>query len=457
LRQEFDNQHSESCGLITSAFEAVLAWPQKQNEESTEASPEGYLEWARLWIALGCVLRECDSLMRSRIDQCLHQLETAGVPPLDAAASLLLLSQEGRPADVARSLADLNSNPTLRRFVGFLPWICNGLTDVVTASPLLLPTWLSNEEIQKALRASGFKVLGSEQETRKPRAALPKTPEKLLECVEFQRNEFLKRATKAGLPGRGVRVDTRSDWTAFICDLLDGDTILPSLEPLYVAAAALNLIGRPFFAGEPRSIIEAIESYEALAEWLRGEIQRASQQGPVEGTLEPTHHDRANSGFVVEHWRDMGIGIDGEKGILAFVPCPQRGDLVSLSTAKPLKLPGDRWRKVLDRLARSEDGKTARISDLVTELGYMKRPERSISAEQAQYDEHLCQTANRARVKLRNAMADLGRQLRKLMQIKDKTAVFEMGSNQTYQSAFRVGYLLKDENSRTHFTWGATS
>jgi len=74
----------------------------------------------------------------------------------------------------------------------------------------------------------------------------------------------------------------------------------------------------------------------------------------------------------VDHWSNLAIGFDGEWRIFAFVPCPDRGGYVSISNAIPLNLPGDRWRNPLELLAQSEDGRTARIQDLVMKLGYVK-------------------------------------------------------------------------------------
>jgi hypothetical protein len=156
----------------------------------------------------------------------------------------------------------------------------------------------------------------------------------------------------------------------------------------------------------------------------------------------------------VDHWRDLGIGFDGEWRIFAFVPCPKRGEYISISNAIHLELPGIRWRKVLELLARSEDGRTARISELVTELGYMKKPRRSISHEQAEFDEHLVQKAKRAKDALRNTMADLGRELRRQVTAEKNAAVFRAVSDSDYQAAFTAGYLIRDKNEKTKFSWG---
>jgi hypothetical protein len=61
----------------------------------------------------------------------------------------------------------------------------------------------------------------------------------------------------------------------------------------------------------------------------------------------------------------------------------------------------------------------------VTALGYMKKTEKSISDDQAEFDEGLHLKAKRAKETLRNTMADLGRELRgKVTTAKGQTTVF---------------------------------
>jgi hypothetical protein len=275
-REEANRQRQEQNRRIAAAMEAVCVGPGEQPKQDLKSCPEANLDWACKWVELGRVLRECDRLRDGYIGEFLHKLETTSVRPLAAVAALLLLSQEGQPDNVGRSLTLLSSEPAMRDTVELLRWICNALIDGIPDLGLLLH-WVRMEGMQTVMRALGCRILGPEQmmETT-PRTVLPETPQKLLECVELERNEFLKRATRNGLPGRGVRVDTPGEGVAFIRDQLDGDTILPCLERLWVAAAALNLKPLPPFAGEPRSITAAIEAYETLAEWLRAAIGQAT-------------------------------------------------------------------------------------------------------------------------------------------------------------------------------------
>src|SRR5262249_50086954 len=58
----------------------------------------------------------------------------------------------------------------------------------------------------------------------------------------------------------------------------------------------------------------------------------------------------------VDRWSDLGIGIK-EDGHWAICPCPPTGEVVDLRKAIKLPLVGERWKKVLECFAESEDGK----------------------------------------------------------------------------------------------------
>jgi hypothetical protein len=157
--------------------------------------------------------------------------------------------------------------------------------------------------------------------------------------------------------------------------------------------------------------------------------------------------------ITIDRWSSLGIGINEKTCYLAFYPCPSNGESVRVTEAVSLGLPGDRWRKVLNLLAKSPDGRTASISDLVTELGYLKIGGIRISDEQAEFDEGIVQKAKRARDTLRGAMADLGRELRRLIATAVDAKVFQ-GSSDNYQAAFTVGFLMQDETRNNRFSWG---
>jgi hypothetical protein len=109
----------------------------------------------------------------------------AGVPALDGAASLLLLSRKSSPQDVAQQLAALLSEPALHGFLGWMSWIrdelirpepdAKGLIQV--ASP---PDDASQEDYNKATRALGYPSVQSDNTWEREdisQAAMP-TPSK---------------------------------------------------------------------------------------------------------------------------------------------------------------------------------------------------------------------------------------------------------------------------------------
>jgi hypothetical protein len=147
-REEADRRHRELCERIRHAVNGVLTWLQAAIAQGRSLESDEFIpEWARLWIELGRVLRECDPLMRGKIGDFLCKLRAVEVRPFNTLASLLLLSQEGRPEEVACQLAALHSEPATRRFVELLRWVYDGLTDLAP-SPELLPSWVSFADMQ---------------------------------------------------------------------------------------------------------------------------------------------------------------------------------------------------------------------------------------------------------------------------------------------------------------------
>jgi hypothetical protein len=217
------------------------------------------------------------------------------------------------------------------------------------------------------------------------------------------------------------------------------------------------------------SLVPLIDGKDVWAEpavkdviaFVRREISSPHSAETAPGVSKPGTHpirpgrDSTSPVFTIDRWSSLGIGISEESCYLALSPCPANGEPVRVTEAVQLELRGKRWLKVLQLLARSPDGRTARMSDLVTDLGYFKNVGRRISEEQAEYDEGLKREAKSARGALRSAMADLGRELRQLIATEDTTTVFEM-SGENYQAAFTVGFLLQDQNRRTEFSWGST-
>jgi hypothetical protein len=167
------------------------------------------------------------------------------------------------------------------------------------------------------------------------------------------------------------------------------------------------------------------------------------------GADEQTEASSPSAVLHLESWDQLGIGIAG-KGYRAFTPCPATGATVSLCQSVPLPLKGKkRWRAVLDCFARSEDGRTARKSDLLTDLGYIQKGK--ISENQARYEERLHEV-KRASEKLTSAMADLGRQLRQIISAPGQQPVFTAGmAVESYTAPFTTRFILPVDDGTFRF------
>jgi hypothetical protein len=191
---------------------------------------------------------------------------------------------------------------------------------------------------------------------------------------------------------------------------------------------------------------------EAAVKSRRGQVAPNAVSNPDRKPSSPEGALTSSGPLVqVTRWSELGIAIDSEWRFLAFVPCPALGAGVSISTGIALELPGERWRQVLELLASSKDGRTAKTSDLVQRLGYLAIGRQVISDEQAQYDDRLLERVKKAEKTLRSTMADLGRELRGLV---SSTEVVFSCSGDFYLAAFTAGFLLRDENRRHTFRCG---
>jgi hypothetical protein len=154
------------------------------------------------------------------------------------------------------------------------------------------------------------------------------------------------------------------------------------------------------------------------------------------------------SGHPVLNLKDLGIGFD-EVCYWAFSPCPTTGEIVRLTSDHSLRLPGKRWPAVLQCFARSDDGKTARKSELITVLGLQKRGKYSTTQTQA---DRLTQHSGRAPRTLSSTMAYLGRKLRKALRAEGGLTVFDGQENSDYYHAFfTCRGLLRGEDGAYRF------
>jgi hypothetical protein len=169
------------------------------------------------------------------------------------------------------------------------------------------------------------------------------------------------------------------------------------------------------------------------------------------GADKQTEASSPNTVLRPESWDRLGIGI-ADKGYLGFTSCPDTGAIVFLSQGVPLPLKGKRWPVVLGCFARSEDGRTARKADLLTDLGYIRIGK--LSNNQALYEERL-REMKRASRQLTSAMADLGQQLDKIISAPRQQPVFTAGvAVESYTALFTTRVLQKGEDGTFRFLRG---
>jgi hypothetical protein len=305
LQQERLRPYQELRPRWERAWEVAYLWPGQQRRRGRKPDPQGFEEWAGLWVELGAVLNAFNRILRDREEHyramagpvresgpeppslCplarLGRAADSGVPALDAAALLLLIGCEGERDRVANQLACLNRDPELCRFVLWLPFIRdalwhpdpdeNGLTR--TAEP---PDDVSFADFLRANAAFGRRgsfFTPPENGEGAPPPDEPGTPALLLARVEAARDQTLRRAAETGPTARGVRADTREQQLAWLRGQLEGDYLLPQVEPLWMDAAALGLRTLPPFRGEPRTGPEAIQALDELARCIQAEMVTA--------------------------------------------------------------------------------------------------------------------------------------------------------------------------------------
>jgi hypothetical protein len=313
------------------AWDAAYLWPGEQRLRGSRPDPQGFREWAGLWVELGEVLKAFDRIGRER-EQGLREMAGpasergpqppsmrplarltraagSGVQALDAAAAVLLLSCEGEGGRVASELENLHRDPDLQRFVYWLPFIRDalwhpepdedGLTR--TAEP---PEGVSFADFRRAGAAfgwSGISFAPREGGEAAPSHVEPTTPASLLGRIEAIRARMLEDARRAGSNARAVSEETvarrcgvqegatadtvrRAVSVAVLRGDLEGEYLLPCLDPLWMEAAGLGLGPPPAFRGEPQTGPAAIEALEELARWVRTAMEPSN---PASGSPPP--------------------------------------------------------------------------------------------------------------------------------------------------------------------------
>jgi hypothetical protein len=97
---------------------------------------------------------------------------------------------------------------------------------------------------------------------------LPEDRESLLAIVESFRTCLYEDARRAGVLGRGVRIDSVKQFAAYVRDELKGDYILPTIGGLWIAVDGLSPGILPRFCSEPETGPDALHALNILAECL---------------------------------------------------------------------------------------------------------------------------------------------------------------------------------------------
>lgn len=159
--------------------------------------------------------------------------------------------------------------------------------------------------------------------------------------------------------------------------------------------------------------------------------------------------------LTVANWSDLGVGIDKDGSYRACDPCPENGAVFPKESATVLELRGHRWQKLLELLALSENGNTASKQELMVEFGYLKRGEIPANdRSELMEDTHSMKVLKTASGRLTQAVADLGRNLRRQVegpQGKSAPTVLSVADEGMVRAAFVVRHLLRGSDGKLHF------
>jgi hypothetical protein len=164
--------------------------------------------------------------------------------------------------------------------------------------------------------------------------------------------------------------------------------------------------------------------------------------------------------LTVAKWIELGIGIltrDGDPEYFGIAPRPDNHDVFPIESAKELYLPGQQWRVLLNLLAKSDYGNSAKKDDVLFELGMLDRDafSRSRLADSGRaYAEGLTVTRDEERRKLTGIIGDLARKLRKQVSgpdCKGARPVLSVDSKDYVESLFMVRYLVAGDDRNLRF------
>jgi len=157
----------------------------------------------------------------------------------------------------------------------------------------------------------------------------------------------------------------------------------------------------------------------------------------------------------VPRWSDLAIGIDEDGGYLAVSPVPDNGAVFPKEKSVRLDLPGDRWKRLLQALSTSEDGKTVPKKDLLVSFGHVGEIPKEKDLAELRNDRGSLQQIKKSVNKLAGAIGDLNRELRKQVHARDDkrraNPPMSASDSEVVCANFTTRHLLRDRNGKLQF------
>jgi hypothetical protein len=122
-------EHKDLRDQLAAALDRAYRFPNEENEQGRKPLPEGLTRWAKRFTAVGELMRRCDRAIPSLgLIRRLRGVAAATAPlPMKLACALLVQASAGETEESASVLERSNSDPDLRRFVRWLPFVLDNL------------------------------------------------------------------------------------------------------------------------------------------------------------------------------------------------------------------------------------------------------------------------------------------------------------------------------------------
>jgi hypothetical protein len=161
--------------------------------------------------------------------------------------------------------------------------------------------------------------------------------------------------------------------------------------------------------------------------------------------------------LTIDHWECLGIGIDEDGAYLAVDSRPKYGDVLPKRKAVELALPGKQWRSLLDLLAKSTNGDTAKKVGVMDAFGYaIAGDTRANMLEGLDGDSLWMREIKQNGKRLTAAISNLSRRLRNRIAVENpgSTKALSVAKPEIVQAGFVVRYLLRDRDGKLRFGRG---